>query len=200
MAFDPQQSSHQQQFGIPSAASLLAEESASAFMAKVYRWMMAGLALSAGTAWFVASNQQAFSLVRGLFLPLVIAQLAVVFIFSMIAPKISGAIAAAMFGDAGKVLTLDLTPTERVEVGGRRLQRSRSGGALQQRTRVLEGAIAEADEGVDRDPVTQWPKRGDPGKCLRDGCSERVRRRQARARGSGRGKGTHGKETKSVND
>lgn len=97
MAFDPQQSSHQQQFGLPSAASLLAEESASAFMAKVYRWMVAGLTLSAATAWFVASNQQAFSLVRSFYLPLIIAELAVVFVFSMIAPRISGPVAAAMF-------------------------------------------------------------------------------------------------------
>ena len=96
MAFDPQQSSHQQQFGLPSASSLLAEESASAFMAKVYRWMVAGLALSAGTAWFVATSQEAFSFVRGFYLPLILAELGVVFVFSMIAPKISGAVAAAL--------------------------------------------------------------------------------------------------------
>ena len=47
MAFDPQQSSHQQQFGLPSASSLLAEESASAFMAKVYRWMVGGIVVTA---------------------------------------------------------------------------------------------------------------------------------------------------------
>ena len=97
MAFDPQQSSHQQQFGLPSASSLLAEESASAFMAKVYRWMVAGLALSAGTAWFVATSQEAFSFVRSFYLPLILAELGVVIVFSMIAPRISGAVAAAMF-------------------------------------------------------------------------------------------------------
>lgn len=92
MAFDPQQ-----QFAAPSAASMLAEESASAFMAKVYRWMVAGLALTAGTAFFVASNQEAFALVRGLYLPLIIAELGVVLVFSFIAHKISGPVAGAMF-------------------------------------------------------------------------------------------------------
>lgn len=91
MAFDPQQ-----QFAA-SAASMLAEESASAFMAKVYRWMVAGLALTAGTAFFVASNQEAFALVRGLYLPLILAELAVVVVFSLIAHKISGVVAGAMF-------------------------------------------------------------------------------------------------------
>lgn len=92
MAFDPHQ-----QFAAPSAASMLAEESASAFMAKVYRWMVAGLALTAGTAFFVASNQEAFALVRGLYLPLILAELAVVVVFSLIAHKISGVVAGAMF-------------------------------------------------------------------------------------------------------
>ncbi|MBM4778046.1 MAG: Bax inhibitor-1/YccA family protein [Archangiaceae bacterium] len=92
MAFDPQQ-----QFAAPSAASMLAEESASAFMAKVYRWMVAGLALTAGTAFFVASNQEAFALVRGLYLPLILAELAVVVVFSLMAHKISGVVAGAMF-------------------------------------------------------------------------------------------------------
>lgn len=95
MAFDPQQ--QQQQFGLPSAATILSEESAATFMAKVYRWMVGGLALTAGTAWFVASSQEAFALVRGLYLPLIIAELAMVFVFSAIAHRISATIAGALF-------------------------------------------------------------------------------------------------------
>lgn len=97
MAFDPQQTAHQQQFGLSSAASILAQESASAFMAKVYRWMVGGLALTAGTAWFTAQSQAAFGFVRSYFMPLIIAELVVVFAFSFLAPRISGAIAALMF-------------------------------------------------------------------------------------------------------
>jgi FtsH-binding integral membrane protein len=93
MAFDPQQ----QQYGLPSAAAILSQESASAFMAKVYRWMVAGLALTAGTAWFVASSQEAFAIVRGLYLPLIIGELVMVFAFSAIAHRISATVAGAMF-------------------------------------------------------------------------------------------------------
>ncbi|MBL8922782.1 MAG: Bax inhibitor-1/YccA family protein [Myxococcaceae bacterium] len=66
-------------------------------MAKVYRWMVAGLVLTAGTAWFVASSQEAFSIVRGLYLPLIIAELVVVFAFSAIAHRISATVAGALF-------------------------------------------------------------------------------------------------------
>ncbi len=92
MSFEPQPS-----YQMPSASAVLAQESAGVFMAKVYRWMVAGLALSGATAWYVATNQALFSLVMGLYLPLVIAELAVVFIFSMLAPRLSGVVAGAMF-------------------------------------------------------------------------------------------------------
>lgn len=92
MALSPQQ----QQYEMP-ASQVLAQESASAFMAKVYRWMVAGLALSAGTAWVVASSNELFSIVRGLYLPLVIGQLVVVFAFSMLARRLNAVLAGAMF-------------------------------------------------------------------------------------------------------
>ena len=92
MALRPQQ----QQYEMP-ASQVLAQESASAFMAKVYRWMVAGLALSAGTAWVVASSNELFSIVRGLYLPLVIGQLVVVFAFSMLARRLNAVLAGAMF-------------------------------------------------------------------------------------------------------
>lgn len=92
MAFEPQSP-----YQMPSAAQVLAQETAGAFMAKVYRWMVTGLALSGATAWFVASNQELFAMVRSLYLPLVIAQLVVVFAFSMMARRLSSVVAGAMF-------------------------------------------------------------------------------------------------------
>lgn len=95
MAWEPQGT--QPQVGFPSASSVLAEASASAFMARVYRWMTAGLLLTSGTAWFVARSQEAFALVASWYLPLVIAQLAVVFIFSAMVSRVSAAVAGAVF-------------------------------------------------------------------------------------------------------
>ncbi len=83
--------------GISSNQSILAEESARVFMARVYRWMVAGLALTGVTAVTVAINPQLQALVMGAFLPLIIAELVLVVALSYAAPKVSGGTAAAMF-------------------------------------------------------------------------------------------------------
>lgn len=88
----------------PGATSLtadpsvvLAEESARVFMARVYRWMVAGLSLTGTTAVFVASSPSLMGMVRQAFLPLIIAQLVLVLALSFVAPKVSGVVAALMF-------------------------------------------------------------------------------------------------------
>ncbi len=79
------------------AGQILAETSASAFMSKVYRWMFAGLALTAVTALGVAMSPPAMSIVAPLYLPLAIVQLILVFALSFMAPRIRGVTAALMF-------------------------------------------------------------------------------------------------------
>jgi FtsH-binding integral membrane protein len=84
-------------FGISNTQSILAEESARVFMARVYRWMIGGLSLTGVTAVAVASNPGFSAIVRDLYLPIVIAELALVFALSFLAPKVSGVVAGAMF-------------------------------------------------------------------------------------------------------
>ena len=76
---------------------ILAESSAATFMARVYRWMFGGLALTAAVAFGVATNAQAVATVAGLFWPLAIAQLGLVFALTWAAPRVSGPVAALMF-------------------------------------------------------------------------------------------------------
>jgi hypothetical protein len=81
----------------PTASAVLAEESARSFMQRVYWWMSVGLALTGGIAWVVASSQQLTAMVLPYYFPLLLAELAVVFLFSFIQSKVSGPVAAAMF-------------------------------------------------------------------------------------------------------
>lgn len=80
-----------------SASAALAQASAQAFMQRVYWWMSLGLVVTGGIAWFVASNLQYTRMVSSYFMPLVLAELAVVFIFSFVQSKVSGPVAAGMF-------------------------------------------------------------------------------------------------------
>ena len=82
---------------LSSASDVLASESARVFMQRVYWWMSAGLLLTGGIAFAVASNQQLMALVMPLFMPLLIAELVVVFAFSFLSSRVSGPVAAAMF-------------------------------------------------------------------------------------------------------
>lgn len=81
------------------ARSVLAQESARLFMARVYRWMFVGLALTAGVAMYVASHPSLAHAVlsQGLFMVLMLVELGLVFALSALAPKVSGTAAGAMF-------------------------------------------------------------------------------------------------------
>ena len=48
----------------------------SAFMSKVYAWMFGGLLVTAGAAWYVASNESLFATVVNWMLPLILVELA----------------------------------------------------------------------------------------------------------------------------
>ena len=87
-----------QPFNVPSSLSVA--DSTAAFMARVYRWMGAGLALTGGVAAVVANNlalQRAIYGTPFLFFGLVIAELAMVFVFVRKVHTESFGTAAAMF-------------------------------------------------------------------------------------------------------
>jgi FtsH-binding integral membrane protein len=83
--------------GDVGTSQVLAEESAKAFMARVYRWMCGGLALTGLTAWVVASSPTLLEAVLPLWLPLIIGEFVMVLAFSWLAPRASTAVSAAMF-------------------------------------------------------------------------------------------------------
>ena len=66
------------------------------FMARTYSWMAAGLALTAGVAYLTAQNDALASQVFQLRLPLMLAQLALVFGLSMFAQRLSSTVAGAL--------------------------------------------------------------------------------------------------------
>ncbi len=90
-------------FGSPNsiydspATSVLADESARTFMQRVYGWMTAGLFLSGGVAFAVASSRAAVAAVMPWFYPIMFAEFAAVVAFSFLAPRVSGAVAALLF-------------------------------------------------------------------------------------------------------
>ncbi|MFC4426050.1 Bax inhibitor-1/YccA family protein [Deinococcus navajonensis] len=67
------------------------------FMARTYSWMAAGLALTAGVAYLTFNNEALFYNVMNLRLPLMLAQLALVFVLSMFAQRLSSAVAGLLF-------------------------------------------------------------------------------------------------------
>lgn len=83
--------------GDVGTSQVLAEESANAFMAKVYRWMCAGLALTGVTAFVVAASPALLEAVMPLWLPLIIGEFVMVLAFSWLAPRVGTGAAAAMF-------------------------------------------------------------------------------------------------------
>lgn len=78
-------------------SSVLAEESARTFMQRVYAWMTAGLFVTGGVAFAVASSRAMMAVVMPLFLPIMVVDLLVVVAFSFLSSKVNGAIAALMF-------------------------------------------------------------------------------------------------------
>ena len=69
----------------------------SAFMARVYRWMFAGLGVTGAVAWYTAHSEPLLRVVLPLMMPLLIAELALVLALSWLAPRVSGTVAALMF-------------------------------------------------------------------------------------------------------
>lgn len=67
------------------------------FMARTYSWMAAGLALTAGVAYLTAQNGALAAQVMDLRLPLMLAQLALVFVLSLFAQRLSSAVAGLLF-------------------------------------------------------------------------------------------------------
>ncbi|GMU58479.1 MAG: Bax inhibitor-1/YccA family protein [Myxococcales bacterium] len=94
MAFEPQ---GQSAYGDYSAGGVLAQESARVFMQRVYWWMTMGLGLTGITSWVVASNQALFAALAPHFMILMLGGFGIVLLFSFIAQKVSGPVAAGMF-------------------------------------------------------------------------------------------------------
>ena len=67
------------------------------FMARTYSWMAAGLALTAGVSYLTAQNESLTMAVMQWRLPLMIAQLALVFVLSLGAQRLNSAVAGALF-------------------------------------------------------------------------------------------------------
>jgi uncharacterized protein len=81
-----------------SAAAI--EERVTAFLRAVYGWMCAGLAITAGTAWFVASSPALMNAIianRAVFWILALAQLGIVIALSARVDKLSSSAASALF-------------------------------------------------------------------------------------------------------
>ncbi len=83
--------------GISNNSQIVADEATRTYMSAVYRWMVAGLAITGVTAVVVASNASLAQAVMGLYLPLIIGELVLVMALSFLAPKVSGPVAALMF-------------------------------------------------------------------------------------------------------
>jgi hypothetical protein len=77
--------------------STVAREAQRTFMARVYGWMFAGLMLTGVVAIFTVSNQPLLELAVQWRFPLLLAELGLVFVLSLAAPKLSGPVAAVMF-------------------------------------------------------------------------------------------------------
>lgn len=67
------------------------------FMARTYSWMTAGLALTAAIAWMTASNMELALQVAGMRMPLMLGQLALVFILSLFAQRLPSLVAGLLF-------------------------------------------------------------------------------------------------------
>jgi FtsH-binding integral membrane protein len=75
----------------------LVQESRRAFMSRVYGWMFAGLALTGVVALITVSNEMLLQTALQWRVPLLLAELGLVFVLSLFAPRLSGAVAALMF-------------------------------------------------------------------------------------------------------
>jgi FtsH-binding integral membrane protein len=77
--------------------STLVQESRRAFMSRVYGWMFAGLWITGVMALYTVSNKALMNFALEWRMALLLAELGMVFVLSLAAPKLSGAVAGAMF-------------------------------------------------------------------------------------------------------
>lgn len=89
---------NQQQFGAPSRLGVRpSTQLAAGFVTQSFVWMFLGLLVTAGVSWTVASNERLVALVSGAFLPLVIAQFAIVIGLSFLMRRLSAMVALFLF-------------------------------------------------------------------------------------------------------
>lgn len=81
----------------PSFSKTNAVDVVRTFMARTYSWMAAGLALTAGVALIIAQNKVLTMQIMELRMPLFLLQLAMVFGFSFLAPRIPSVLAGILF-------------------------------------------------------------------------------------------------------
>jgi hypothetical protein len=81
----------------PEVTNVLVQESRRAFMSRVYGWMFAGLLVTGIVALFTAINEPMLKFAYTWRLPLLLAELGLVFALSLLAPRLSGPVAALMF-------------------------------------------------------------------------------------------------------
>jgi uncharacterized protein len=81
----------------PAGTTTMVEAAQRLFMARVYRWMFAGLVITGSVALYTASTPALFQPVLRFMFPLLIGELALVFALSWFAPRISGALAGTLF-------------------------------------------------------------------------------------------------------
>jgi FtsH-binding integral membrane protein len=88
------------QTGFPSAAPFADATRIASFLTSVYGWMCAGLAITAGTAWFVAGSPAILSAIvqnRAIFWMLILAQFGLVVALSARVQKMAAPTAALLF-------------------------------------------------------------------------------------------------------
>ncbi|WP_224361808.1 Bax inhibitor-1/YccA family protein [Hyalangium versicolor] len=73
------------------------QESRRAFMSRVYGWMFAGLFITGAMAVYTASSRARWELALSWSIPLLLAELGLVFALSFAAPRLSGPVAGVMF-------------------------------------------------------------------------------------------------------
>jgi uncharacterized protein len=76
---------------------LAAQEAERSFLARVYRWMAGGLALSAAVAFYAVSSPSLLHFVGHNYWLLAIGEIGLVIALSFLAPRLSGAVAGACF-------------------------------------------------------------------------------------------------------
>jgi hypothetical protein len=85
------------QTAAPEVTNVLVQESRRAFMSRVYGWMFAGLIVTGVTALFTVANKPLMEFAFSWRFGLLLAELGLVFALSMMAPRLSGPVAALMF-------------------------------------------------------------------------------------------------------